>query len=530
MLGGGFALKRCREAIIDVYFEGKGHWVTMFTSRLRKIALIAVAASLTLSAPVLVGCGGSKTPEGTGLGEKKLVAAAVALRQDAGSLSKSDVDSLKKIVIETKAGRLSKWKGPDGQVNADSLVDFLVNEGIVPNRDAILNPIPENFGVNLFIKNSANMYGYINPKSEFQEALFGLLVDLKASKSVTGITLNHVNTAVTYSVAIDGDKAAVDNIHKLDRATFANRGREKGGNPGETDFDKVFEPVLKAVDRGGVGILAADFILSPGKGVDTDDYVKKHGTRVKAKFLGKIAELDIAVLIFKMQSYFDGNYWNRKSEGVGKLTAQRPYYIWFIGAPQHLAKIVGDKRLMTTLKSNGYTGDYMVFESSGGADKEKELEFKVAASEKYHVAENDRRKIIAKRPRKGDSTAFFVDVNYNDAFRDSAFFVNAVRVGDGYALKVGPSKNVRFKHRLTLKSEKLKPGNLKVIVDGRIPEWVNAVNSTDDTNIKKDQAEQAKTYGFKWIVDGVYRAFYPSVSIDEPHVLQTVNLNVQLGD
>jgi len=163
------------------------------------------------------------------------------LREDDGSLSKSDLDSLKKIVIESKTGRFSKWKGPDGEVNVDSLADFLVNEGVIPNRDAVLNPIPESFGVNLFIKNSANMYGYINPKSEFQEALFGLLVDLKASKSVTGITLNHVNTVVSSSVAIDGDKAAVDNIHKIDRATFANRGREKGGNPGETDFDKGLE-------------------------------------------------------------------------------------------------------------------------------------------------------------------------------------------------------------------------------------------------------------------------------------------------
>jgi len=504
----------------------------MFTSKLKEIAHIAMAGVFAVGTMVLVGCGGgAKESAATEIGPKKLAAAAVALRQDDGSLSKNDMDSLKKIVIESKTGKFSKWKGPDGQANVDSIAEFLVNEGIVPNRDAVLNPIPESFGVNLFIKNSGNMYGYINPKSEFQEALFGLMVDLKASKSVTGITLNHVNTAVSYSVAIDSDKSAVDNIHKIDRATFANRGKEKGGNPGETDFDKVFEHVLKTVDRNGVSVLAADFILSPGKGVDTDDYVKKHSTRVKAKFLSKIEELDIAVLIFKMQSNFDGNYWNRKSEGVGRLTVQRPYYIWFIGAPQHLAKIVGNKRLMTTLKSNGYTGDYMVFESSGGAEKEKEMEFKVAASEKYSVSLKDRHTVnVLKMPRKGDSVAIFVDVNFNDAFRDSAFFVSAVRVGDGYALKVGPSRNARFKHRLTLKSEKLKKGNVKVTVDGRIPEWVNAVNSTDDADIKKDASEQAKTYGFKWIVEGMYKAFYPSVSIDEPHVLQAVNLNVQLGD
>jgi hypothetical protein len=500
---------------------------------LRGIPIIAALASLPLLALTVVGCGKDAGKDGKSDGEreasgpKKLVATAVSLRQDDGFLSKEDVDSLKKVVLESKTGRFSKWIGSDGQANIDSVADFLVREGIVQSRRAVVDAVPENFGVNLFIKNSANMYGYINPKSELQEALFGLLVDLKASKAVSGINLHHVNTAVSHSVAFDSDKVAVDYIHKVDRGTFANRGREKGGNPGETDFDKVFEHVLKTVERGGVGILVADFILSPGKGINTDDYVKKHSNSVKTKFLNKIDELDIAVLIFRMQSHFDGNYWNRKSEGVGKLTTQRPYYIWFIGAPQHLAKIVGNKRLMTTLKSNGYTGDYMVLESTGA---EKEIEFKIAASEKYTVPMKDRHKIMAKRPRKGDSTAFFVDVNFNDAFRDSAFFVNAVKVSDGYSMKVTPSKNARFKHRLTLKSEKLIKGDVKITVDGRIPEWVNTVNSTDDADIKKDASEQAKTYGFKWIVEGVYAAFHPAVSMDEPHVLQTINLNVQLGD
>jgi len=478
---------------------------------------------------VLVGCKSKKTTEtGAGGSLKKLIDAVVVLRQDDGFLSKDDIDSLKRVVLESKVGRFSKWIGSDGLVNTDSLAEFLIKEGFVQSKRAVSDPVPESFGVNLFIKNSANMYGYINPKSEFQEALFGLLVDLKASKPVSSINLHHVNTLVSSSVAFDSDKVAVDYIHRVDRATFANRGREKGGNPGETDFYKIFEHVLKTVDKGGVGILAADFILSPGKGRDTDEYIRRHEGAIKAMFLNKIDELDIAVLVFRMRSNFDGNYWNKKSEGVGRLAVvERPYYIWFLGAPQHLAQIAGNKRLMTSLKNNGYTGDYMVFESSG---TRKELEFKVVASEKYTVPMKDRHKILAKRPRKGDSTTFFIDVNFNDAFRDSAFFVNAVRVSDGYSLKVAPSKNARFKYRLTLKSEKLMKGDVKITVDGRIPEWVNAVNSEDDVDIKKNVSEQAKTYGFKNIVRGVYSAFYPDISIDAPHVLQSVNLNVQLGE
>lgn len=481
---------------------------------------------------VLAGCG-PKTTNDTEFGPKNLVAVAVALRQDDGFLSKNDVDSLKKVLTESKNGRISKWKNSDGQAIVDSFANFLLKEGIVQNRDAVINPIPEEFGVNFFIKNSGNMNGYINLKSEFQGALFGLLGDLKAIKpEVLGIKLNYVNTVVSYTDSLDSDKTAKNYIHEIDRATFADRGKEKGGNPGETDFDKVFEHVLKTVDRNSVGILAADFIFSPGKGRDTDDYIEKQKNSIKAKFLSKIDTLDIALLIFKMQSNFDGRYWNRKSEEVGGLTVQkRPYYIWFIGTPQHLAKIKGNKRLMTTLKSRGYTGNYTIFESAGGAEKEKEMEFKVAASEKYTVSMKDRHTIIVtKPPRKGDSLAIFVDVNFNDAFRDSAFFVNAVMVSNGYSLKVGPSKNARFRYRLTLKSEKLKMGSVKITVEERIPEWVNTVNSTDDTDIKKHADEQTKTYGFKQIVEGVYAAFYPSFFIDEPHVLQSVNLNVQLGD
>jgi hypothetical protein len=500
---------------------------------LRLVPIITRAAFLSLSALILAVCGscsdssgeGSKGPE-TGL--RELNAAAAALRQNDGFLSKEEVDSLKKIIMASKTGRLSKWTGPDsGQDCADSLADFLVKDGIVQSRRVILDPVPENFGVNFFIKNSGNMYGYINPKSEFQEALFGLLVDLKASKQVAGINLSHVNTVVSNSAVFDSDKAAAVYIHKVDRATFADRGREKGGDPSETDFDKIFEHVLKTVNKDGVGVLAADFILSPGKGRDTDEYIAKHSNSVKAKFLNKIDELDIAVLIFRMQSNFDGNYWNRKSEGVGRLTAQRPYYIWFIGAPQHLAKIIGNKRLMNSLRNNGYTGDYMVLESAGA---EKELEFKIAASERYSVSPKERHKIMARLPRKGDSAVFLVDVNFNDAFRDSAFFVNAVKVGDGYSLKVGASKNARFKYRLTLMSEKLIKGDIRITVEEKIPEWVSAVNSTDDADIKNDASEQAKTYGFKRIVEGVYSSFHPAVPIDEPHVLQALNLSVQLED
>jgi len=517
---------------LEYYREGGGFGNLQF--RRGKVANLAFFymshfAWVILAALVLISLAGCEpTPtkgSDTGIGLKPFNDAILKLRQDDGFLSKENVDSLKKLVLEAKGGRLAKWKDSDGQVNMDSLADYIVKEGIIQNKRNITDPVPESFDVNFFIKNSGNMYGYINPKGTFQEALFGLLADLKSSKQSGNISLNYVNTVVTHSVPYNSDDVAVNYIHKVNLADFVRLGRGNGGDPGETDFDKVFGHILKMVDKNSICILAADFIFSPGKVQDVGDYIKKHSNSIKVKFSNKIDELDLAVLVFRMESNFDGNYWNKKGVGVGRITAQRPYYIWFIGSPQHLAKIIGNKKLMTFLKNNGYTGDNMVFESLGA---EKQLEFKIAASEKYSVPIKERNKIKAKKTR--DSATFFVDVNFNDAFRDSAFFVNSVKVSDGYALSVKPSKNNRFKHRLTLKSEKLIRGDLKISVEGKIPEWVDKVNSTDDVNIKKDVSEQSKTYGFKDIMEGVYSAFYPTVSMDEPHVLQTLNLNVQLED
>ena len=489
---------------------------------------ILVLAILML---VLAGC--EPDPEDNKGGLKKFNDTVLSLRQNDGFLSKEDVDSLKNMVLEAKGGRLVKWKDSDGNVNTDSLADYvckILKEKwhIAQDKRSIIDPISEHFNVSFFIKNTANMDGYIKPNSQFQDALFGLLADLKSGFHGNDINLHYVNTVVTNRVPFNNSEAIENYIYKIDRNKFAEFGKKNKGNRGSTDFDLIFGHVLETVNKNSIAILAADFIFSPGKGVNVNDYLEKQRNSIRVKFTQKIEELNLALLVLKMESDFDGNYWNRKSDNTGRLTAKRPYYIWLIGLPQHLTKIAKNERLFVTLKSNGFTGDRIIFESLG---VEKQPEFKIGASDKYSF-NNKNRNIKVKRLRKGDKYNFILDVNFNnDAFRDSAFFadVENYEVKD-YELAINAKPPKNFKHRLALSSEKLTQGPLKISVIEKIPKWVNEVNSTDDTNIKKDISEQAKTYGFKRIVEGVYSAFYPTISMDEHHVLQTVNLNVQLED
>jgi hypothetical protein len=478
---------------------------------------------------VFIGCEKQEPIDG---GLKKFNDTILNLHHNDGFLSKEDVDSLKNMVLESKNSKLAKWKDSEGQIDIDSLADYICKTllekwNIKQDRHGIINPVSEHFNINFFIKNTANMDGYIKPKSQFQDALFGLLADLKSGFHSSNINLNYVNTVITHSVQYDNSDAIGNYIYKIDRNKFVEFGKENKGNRGSTDFDLIFGHVLEKVNKNSIAILVADFIFSPGKGVDVNDYLEKQRNSIRVKFSHKIEELGLAVLALKMESDFDGSYWNSKSVNVGRLAAKRPYYIWFIGSPLHLTKIARNERLFVTLKSNGFTNDKMIFESSS---TEKHPEFKIGASEKYSFNNKDH-KINVKRLRKGDKYNFTLDVNFNDAFRDSVFFADTDNYDvKDYELSINSKQPKNFKHRLSLISEKITPGMLKISVVEKIPKWANEVNSTDDTNIRRDVSEQTKTYGFKHIVDGVYSAFYPSISIDERHVLQTINLNIQLED
>jgi len=490
---------------------------------------------LGLAAAALIGfagCGKSDSPAKGGESGgtmKPLNDLILDLRQNDGFLSKEEVDSIKNLASASKSARLAKWKDAEGRINTDSLAGHicktLEGNGIAQDRRAVTDPVSEHFNINFFVKNTANMNGYIKPKSQFQDALFGLLADLKSGFRKGDITLNYVNVKVTHSVKDDNNDAANSFIYKIDRNQFMEFGRKNGGNTGTTDFDVIFGQVLETVNKNSVAVLAADFIFSPGKGVNVTEYLEKQRNSIRVKFSQKIDELNLAVLALKMESEFDGNYWNCKSDNAGRVVAKRPYYIWFIGLPQHLTQIAKNERMFVTLSSNGFTGERLIFESGAGA---KQPEVRIVASENYSF-DNKNHSIKAKRAQKGTNYIFTMEANFNDAFRDSVFYADTANYAvRDYELSVNARPPRNFRHRLSLRAEKITQGTVNISVMGKIPGWVNKVNSIDDTGIRTDVSEQGKTFGFLHIVGGVYSAFYPTVAMDERHTLQTFNLNIQL--
>ena len=63
-------------------------------------------------------------------------------------------------------------------------------------------------------------------------------------------------------------------------------------------------------------------------------------------------------------------------------------------------------------------------------------------------------------------------------------------------------------HVLVFSTQGNNLNDLQVALKKQTPAWVQQTSSTNDTAIKQDQAEQDKTFGFRYLVAGVEEAYW----------------------
>jgi hypothetical protein len=81
-----------------------------------------------------------------------------------------------------------------------------------------------------------------------------------------------------------------------------------------------------------------------------------------------------------------------------------------------------------------------------------------------------------------------------------------------------------YSHILKLKTNKLLDETLKIDVIGKTPNWVYLSTSEDDSGIAIDNLEKQKTFGFKYLVEGVCDAFYPK---SKSNVISSIDITIK---
>lgn len=114
---------------------------------------------------------------------------------------------------------------------------------------------------------------------------------------------------------------------------------------------------------------------------------------------------------------------------------------------------------------------------------------------------------------------FTLAVNFNKELQEQSYYLNK----SNYAISnkqyeltseinSNPSLSA-YSHILKLKTNNLNSESLQIDVLGKIPKWVYSSSSNDDSNIAFDLDEQQKTFGLKYLIEGVSDAYYSKSNV-----------------
>lgn len=423
-----------------------------------------------------------------------------------------------------------QFKNDKGEIDNTKVVSYLLKYFKAKNVGLTANDIwqPEapvtkgTFNINVYLENSASMDGYVKGVTEFETAIYNLLGDFKISGLCDSLNLNYIN-----SQQIHFPPDIEDFIEKLEPSTF----RQRGGNRSVSDLKNILSTVLKTVNDKNAAVLISDFVFSPGKNANAQEYLNNQGVGIKIDFAEKLKEFDLSAVVIQLQSNFDGLYYQEKIGGKSiQFKGIRPYYVWIFGSTEQISSIL-DKKILDNIKG-GYS-NRLVLQSIKGTS---EPNYKILYSPKIgsFSAKELNNKIISDASASKDNQnkglfGFDVAVDFSNSLQDANYFLdtaNYVLSNTKYQLKVEliPDKNLGFTHLLKLQTSELRKEVLKIDIVGKTPTWVFNSTSTDDSNILNSDSEQQKTFGLKFLIEGVSDAFYPK---SNSNAINTITITIK---
>jgi hypothetical protein len=415
-----------------------------------------------------------------------------------------------------------QFKNDKGEIENTKVVSYLLkyfnakNVGLTANDiwQPVTNMTQETFNINVYLENSASMDGYVKGVTEFENAIYNLLGDFKISGLCDSLNLNYINKTIPYQKQNALPADIQDFIEKLEPSVF----KQRGGDRSVSDLKNILSTVLKTVNNKNAAVLISDFVFSPGKNANAQDYLNNQGVGIKIDFAEKLKEFDLSAVVIQLQSNFDGLYYDKTDKPLS-FKGKRPYYVWIFGSTQQISSIL-NKKVLDNIKG-GYS-NRLVLQSIKGIS---EPNYKILYSPKIgsFSAKQLNAKIISDAFASKDNQnkglfGFNVAVDFSKSLQDANYFLdtsNYILSNTKYQLKVETISDKNdaslsgFTHLLKLQTSELREEVLKIEIVGKTPSWVFNSTSIDDSNILNDKNEQQKTFGLQFLIEGISDAFYP---------------------
>ena len=367
-----------------------------------------------------------------------------------------------------------------------------ISETILP----VLKPVS-----NVYIENSGSMDGYVKNSTHFEQTIYNFLGDLKILNISDTLNLNYINS----NILPQGGNIS-DFTENLEPAKF----RLRGGNRGISDLSDIIKDVLTESSINSISILVSDFIFSPGRNKNAEEYLVNQQIGIKQNWAAILKERNISLCILKLQSKFEGYYYN-KSDYKEYITEDRPYYIWIIGSIEHITNI------RNKIPDGNFKGGGVINSLTFSPQKHINNYNISANSGNYQRSKRSRHEIInIKKQQNGKYEGLFTFglsaglSDFKSVLGDSYLHNpdNYVITQDNIAMSnytidiAEPNSSGNNMTNFKFSTLQRPYGEIKVSLKRKVPKWV--YESTDNSGV---EAIAGKTYGLKYQVDGVDEAY-----------------------
>lgn len=354
---------------------------------------------------------------------------------------------------------------------------------------------------NIYLENSGSMDGFVKGVTDFEHAIYNLLVDITNNHLADSINLNYIN-----SVIIPNNPDIADFIENLEPENF----RQKGGNRSSSNMSNIFKTILNRTYDNCVSVFISDCVFSPGSGADANEYLVKQQIAIKDNFAQRLDQINFTTIVFQLNSQFNGSYYNRLNQPV-HLSGNRPYFIWMFGKHEFIADLL-NKIKPENFKGGGVKNFYCMYNG------EKFFSHGIMISPRLGTYERDKKNpgtslIKARKADKGvhkGKFQFSLGVDYKKSLLIEDFISDTLNYEypANYNLEIIKCNitGINYSHILKLTTGFLRTETVNIRFINSIPGWITEITSEDDQFITST-GENDKSFGFSYLVEGIYEAY-----------------------
>ena len=296
----------------------------------------------------------------------------------------------------------------------------------------------------------------------------------------------------------------------------------------ESDLTTMISTLIQRISSGyaSYGILITDGIMS-GSNSEIQREPNYNKTR-RGLLTQKIQNVfntykenkenkQLSAIVIQYTSSFGGKYYDYKNTNITLNNKERPYYAIIFVKSEECNSYLQNLEQNDALKA--YTNIYIIGESQPDI---KILPYKETASivsgglqlNSAAIKENDGKLALTVTIQKLP--------NY---MRDAEFIQNnieLIKINDKaeqlvissgrYTLEVTSNRLV-----LSINPNYIKGSIIKVKIKNSLPRWIETVSSDDDSQIAYDESELARTFNFKYLMDG-FKPLHTYADIATPEI------------